>query len=141
MSANGECSWRAEIEGTPLHLLTADGKLYVSTRQGRIYCFGPEALKPRKYPFETAPGEDRDRWTAKAAEILATTKVRSGWCLAWGAGSGRLVTELARQSSLRIVAVEADAVKADDLRERLIREGILPDRLALLVGTPDSLTL
>jgi len=141
LSAKGECSWRAEIEGTPLHMLTADGKLFVSTRQGRIYCFGPEVLKPRKYPFETAPVEERDRWTEKAAEILAATKVRSGWCLAWGAGSGRLVSELARQSSLRIVAVEADAAKADDLRERLIREGILPDRLALLVGTPDSLAL
>ncbi|MBL8796452.1 MAG: PQQ-binding-like beta-propeller repeat protein [Planctomycetia bacterium] len=141
LTATGECSWRAAIEGTPLHIVATNGRLVVSTRQGRIYSFGMGLRTARRYPLTFTPTTERDGWTAQAANILAQAKTTTGWCLAWGAGSGRLVTELARQGSLRIVTVEPDAVRAETLRDKLLAEGILPDRVAVLVGAPDALAL
>jgi len=35
-------SWNAQIRGTPSRMLAADGKLFVVTRKGSIYAFGPK---------------------------------------------------------------------------------------------------
>ena len=44
-------SWQAPIEGRPVHLLAADGRLFVSTREGRLYCFGAEAGDFQTHPL------------------------------------------------------------------------------------------
>ncbi|HXG10454.1 MAG TPA: PQQ-binding-like beta-propeller repeat protein, partial [Gemmataceae bacterium] len=48
-------SWRAAIDGTPASLLAADDRLFVVTREGRIYCFGGERVQPRTHALMPAP--------------------------------------------------------------------------------------
>ncbi|MGD8239677.1 MAG: PQQ-binding-like beta-propeller repeat protein, partial [Armatimonadota bacterium] len=139
--AGGEpsVSWEASIDGTPAGMLAADGKLFVTTLQGRILCFGPNATEPTVHAMPDA-GEAPapDRWTTVAGDILRETGATEGYCLLWGLGTGRLAEELARQSALHIVAVDPDAGKVDAARRRLVEAGLYGSRVAVQVGDPLS---
>jgi len=135
-SARG-IGWKAEVRGTVATLLAADDRLFAVTLEGGIYCFGADQTDaPRIHRREPAPPAHADAWAARARSILETAGVREGYCVAWGAGTGRLVTELARQSDLRIVAIEPDARKVETLRRELTAAGFYGERIAVHGGNP-----
>ena len=139
--AKPKVSWRTQIEGTPVSILAADGKLFVVTLEGRIYCFGPGEVTPKTHPYRVAAALPHDRWTEKAKSILRTTGVTEGYCLVFGVGTGRLVEALARQSRLHIVAVEPDREKVDAVRRRLDAAGLYGPRVAVIPAAPQTLPL
>jgi outer membrane protein assembly factor BamB len=134
-------SWQTEIEGHPVHLLAADGRLFVSTLEGRLYCFGSDAGEPMTHPLPVADEEPLDDWPDKARDLLIHAGVRAGYCVAWGVGSGRLITELIHQSRLHIIAVEPDADKAEAFRVEMSKAGSYGDRVAVVVASPDTVQL
>ena len=78
-------SWRANIEGTPATLIGGDDRLFAVTLEGRIYCFGPGKVEQAKtHTLKPSPPPPADPWTKQAKLILDTTKVRNGYCIAWG---------------------------------------------------------
>lgn len=128
--------WSADVEGKVLRLIAAADRLFAVTREGRIYCFGaPQHRKPISDPF-SARADKRDASAEndvkRAAAILTAGKQREGYCLAWGAGAGGLLAELARQSGLHIVAVEPDAAKAQALRQELTAADLYGTRIAIV---------
>ena len=128
-------SWTENIEGTPSTMLAADGKLFVVTLEGRIYCFGENPAEVQTIAFSpTDLGQVGDEWSTTADNILKQTGVTEGYCLALGVGTGRLVEELARQSSLHIIALDPDATKVEALRKRLDAADLYGTRIALHVG-------
>lgn len=130
-------TWHEAIEGIVARMAAADGKLFAVTLQGRIYCFGGKVVaKPVVHgqPLPTTIPEDD--WTRRAATILETTKVRDGWCVVWGVGTGRLVQELIRQSNLQLIVVDPDEKKVQSLRQQLIGAGHYGTRAAVHVGEP-----
>ncbi len=131
-------SWQAEVAGKPGAMLAADDRLFVVTLEGHIYCFGPEPTEPIRYAAEHRKSPPFDEWTKKARYIIRRTRVTEGYCLVWGAGSGRLAEELARQSDLRIVVVDPDEDKVEALRRRLDAAGLYGARIAAHVGDPLS---
>jgi len=136
-------AWEAAIVGTPASLIAADEKLYVVTQEGRIYCFSDASGKsaaPLRHELATQPLVADELWSAKADALLKATQVDQGYCLAWGIGSGGLVSELARQSELRIIAIEPDPAKATAFRERLRMHG-LTERVSVIVGDPQRVIL
>jgi len=135
-------TWQATVEGEVARLIAADDRLFAVTADGHIFCFGSETAKIRKHPaISVGASAAADSWTTRAKEILETTKVRDGYCLAWGAASGRLVTELALQSNLHIVVVEPDAKKVQVLREKLVAAGLYGARIAVHAGDPATFPL
>jgi len=130
-----EVQWQASLDGTPHRLLAAAGRLFVATREGRIYAFGSE--KPADtvvHSKPTAAAVNKDVWTDKAGQILEATKTTSGYALVLGLESGRLVEELVRQSDLYVIAVDPDAGKIADLRQRLHEAGLYGSRACARVG-------
>lgn len=105
------------VEGEIHTMLAADGKLFVVTVDGRLYCFGagPKSGLPTS---ATAPSADprQDAWQDQVQRLRTATSVRQGYALALGVGSGRLITELARQTDLHIVALEPDPNRAEMCR-------------------------
>jgi outer membrane protein assembly factor BamB len=134
-------SWEADVEGTPARLLAADDRLFAVTREGRVLCFGPNAAEPRTYPLPEAPAPAADAWTERARRLLETTDVREGYCVAWGAGSGRLIHELARQSRLHVIAIDPDPDRVAAVRQDLIAAGLYGDRVEVHVGDPRTFSL
>ena len=134
-----QVSWEREIDGVPRTLLAADEKLFVTTEQGRIYCFGGRKVKPTVHERTGAEAaEVADRQTAKAREILEVSGVREGYCLVWGAEEPDLLLALARQSQLRIVAVEPDETNVAAARTRLDEWPQFANRVAVMPGDPQS---
>ncbi len=131
--------WQAEVEGTVVRLAAAADRLFAVTREGRVYCFGKEAIEPKIIrPAKVASETLDDGWAEKAAKILDKTKVRAGYCIAWGIGSRRLVQELVKQSDLHVLVVEANAKKVQALRELCVAEDLT--RLAVIHDDPATFT-
>ncbi len=132
-------TWRAEVQGTPHRMVAADGKLFVVTREGRVYAFGKqEPAEPAVYAKPTAPSPEADEWTGKAAEILQAAKTADGYILALGVKTGRLAEELVRQSRCDLIAVDPDAEKVAGLRTQFQQAGLYGSRIAVCVGDPAS---
>lgn len=130
-------AWEAPIEGTPQRMLAAAGRLFVVTREGAIYAFGGEKRSaPMVYQPAGSDAPPADAWTRTAADILRVSGCREGYALALGAGSGRLVEELARQSGLDVIAIEPDPARIASLRKQLQRAGLYGTRVSLCQGEP-----
>ena len=132
-------SWQTELVGTPAAILAADNKLFVVTLEGRIYCFGHQTTEPTIYTADgIKPPLDSDNWTRRARYIIGRTRVTEGYCLVWGAGTGRLAEELARQSDLHIIVVDPDQDKIAALRTRLDKAGLYGTHIVAHMGDPLS---
>ena len=133
--------WRATIEGTPSRMLAANGKLLVVTAEGSLYCFGAAQATPATFTSQPEAQSPADPWTSRAQTILEQTGIREGYCLALGLGSGRLVEELARQSTLRIVVIDSDVKRVAAGRTKLHAAGLYGLRVHVVPGDLQSLRL
>jgi len=132
-----QVTWRAKVLGTPQRLLAADGKLFAVTLEGRIYAFGgQERARPAVHAKPTAAPPKAGVWTRRAAGTLQATGVTDGYAVVLGIGSGRMATELARQSQCRVIAIDPDAAKVAKLRASLHQAGLYGTRISIRVGDP-----
>jgi len=133
--AKARVSWAASVHGEATGMLAADDRLFVATRSGRLYAFGPRKAEgaPAAPP---APAPAADDGAGRAAEaVLAASGRREGYALVLGTRSGRLAEELLRRSSLRVIAVGSDPAAVDAARRRLDRAGLFDDhRLSVLAA-------
>lgn len=127
-------SWQATVDGEVWRMLAADEKLFVVTVEGGICCFGPEQRTPAEHPLAGRP-EGSTGLYALTQEILRQSG-RSGYALMLGAGSGRLLDELLRQSELRIIVIEPDEARVRTLRRHLTEERIYGRRASVIHGQP-----
>jgi hypothetical protein len=131
--------WEAEVEGTPLSLIAADNRLFVSTLEGRIYSFASAEDAPGEPQVLALPARGAstdDVASAKVASLLKASDARAGYALVVGAADGAGIHELVRQSELRITVVESNAQAADRLRQSLQSQGIGGNRAAVLAADP-----
>jgi len=118
-------SWQAKVDGEVWNMLAADGRLFVITLEGSLYCFAENKIEPKRYVLgskggsRTAPTRRSGQWADKAKEILEMTGQKEGYCLLPGIGSGELLYELIRQSNLHIIAIDPDAEKVAAIRREL----------------------
>jgi outer membrane protein assembly factor BamB len=124
-------------------MLAADGKLFVVTKEGRIYAFGKTAeKKPAIHPqIEKSLPSVADHWTKEAKRVLKDAKATDGYALVLGVGSGRLAREIVRNSRMFVIAIDSDAKRVNQLREQFIRQGLYGSRISLIVGDPMKLPL
>ena len=125
-------------QGKVHNLLAAQGRLFVVTDEGRIYCFGPQHLEsPKTLKDKSAPLQSSDdKWKAFVREALSRTSGPIGYCLVLGAGSGRLAEELVLQSQYKIVVVDPDAAKVEALRRKFDAAGVYGSRIGVQTGDP-----
>ncbi len=134
-------AWQTPLEGNPVHIVPAEGHVLVSTRQGRLYCFGPAPAQAVVHPLATVTEPSAAQWATKARNLLESSSISDGYCVAWGAGTGPLVTELVEHSSLRCIVIEGNADRADALRADLHRRGVWADRVSVLHADPAQVVL
>ena len=76
---------------------------------------------PNPYPVS----DSKDKVASMAKQILAGSKVQQGICVVLGCTDGRLAYELAQRSELRVIAVDTDKSRVEEIRARQSR---LPPR-------------
>ena len=128
-------TWQAKVEGGIGGMIAADGKLFVSTWGGRIYCFG-KTDGDKQWKLEKPVPPAKNKAFAEAARILKATGVTEGYCLMLGLNDEHLVEALLRQSKLQVIGVDPDAAKVNAIRRKLDRAGLYGQRVALRTGDP-----
>ncbi len=120
------------VEGRVHSVLAADGKLFVVTRQGAIYCFGPRHGAPEFYLQEekqlSLPAGEA---TGRVRHLLDQTGSHEGYAIVFGLGTGSLAEELARQSSMHVIAMEPDEQKGNGLRRKFDDAGLYGTRIVI----------
>jgi len=130
-------SWQGRVEGDVWNMLAADGRLFVVTRQGGLYCFGAAKKTVRTHRYVRVPLPVKaDAWPDRVDRILEETLVTRGYCLVLGIGTGRLLEELVRRTDLRVIAVDPDAGKVAAVRWQMDAAGVYGRRVAAYVGDP-----
>ncbi len=136
-------SWNLDLAGKVIRMIAADDRLFVVTREGFIYCYGGQQVKPVTYAKVAKDdfGKITPDMKSKAEQILAAAKTRTGYAVVWGVGDGRLVEALAKQSQLHLVVVEPSAAKVQAFRERWTTANLYGARIALLPGDAQTVQL
>lgn len=139
-ATSGEVVWVGEVEGKARGLAVADGRLFVSSDTGAIYCFGPQgspdagvvtpAIKAAPY----AADELTPVFAAAAEQIVQRTGITRGYCLVLGCGTGRLAWELAQRTELQICGIEPDLQKVQAARRALAAAGLYGARVTVEHG-------
>ena len=141
-TSEGNQLWQATITGRPASMLAAEGRLFIVTEEGSIYCYGSKSVSsPPVFieAMERLGWPPQDEWTTAAEDILATTGISEGYCLVLGVGTGRLMEELARAAKansydLHVIGLDPDPAKIEMLRNRWHGMGILNEQLSAVVG-------
>ena len=146
---SGELVWTAQVDGTARGLAVANGRLYVSTTAGKIYCFAAEntstpkpQLAVRTIPPVSNPYPEDGLtavYEAAAEAIVMETGITKGYCLVLGAERGRLAYELARRTDLSIIGVEPDSEKVRSARSALDAAVLYGERVTIDQGDLSAL--
>jgi outer membrane protein assembly factor BamB len=129
------------IDGEVIRLIAADDRLFASTREGQIYCFGSDTLNASKFgrPKEESKLSEIDR--KKAAQIVEAAKTDAGYAVVWGADNPGLAEALVAGSKFHVIVVEPDAAKVQDLRKRWTAQGNYGVRVAVIPGNHKTVQL
>jgi outer membrane protein assembly factor BamB len=151
---DGKKLWSVRIPERAHHMAVAGGRLFVSTRQGSVYCFaaqGEPAHGVINEPVESDPFakplyQDAQACRHAALRILAPNNAeqkglgleREGYALVLDCDSGALAFELAKRSGLYICAVFDDAAKAQQAREKYSRANLHCSRISVWTRQPGT---
>src|SRR5262249_49180195 len=73
--------WKGSIAGTPVRMVASNDRLFVTTREGRLYCFGGPDHKRYNYPLPTNPPSTNEEQRTLARQLLDETGVRAGYAV------------------------------------------------------------
>jgi len=137
--ANGKpkISWQAKVEGDPVSVVAANGRLFVSTREGRLYTFGAkEIVNPVVHAKPSAPAKAAAQ---QAVAIAKAAKATGGYCLVLGLKDGALAEALA--DKFTVIAIDSNGARVDTLRRHLHERGIYGIKISVHVGDPLTYSL
>ncbi|RKY87919.1 hypothetical protein DRQ09_03690, partial [candidate division KSB1 bacterium] len=133
----GEKLWKADIDGKAFGLAVIKGNLFISTDNGKIYCFKEDKkseVKNIKSIVNFSPYTN-DKFTkiyeSVAEQILSRTGIKKGYCLVLDSGTGRFAFELAKRSELKIIGIEKDPEKVYEAKNKLDAAGLYGSRVVI----------
>lgn len=134
-------SWKTEVDGTPSSVLAANGHLVVVTAEGGMHCFGAASIEPQTIADAAKTIDGSTDWSDPVARLLKQADPGDSYCVVPGIGSGELISELVRQSKMRIIVVDPDKHRVTDLRRKYDDANLYGTRLTAHVGDPSDFRL
>jgi outer membrane protein assembly factor BamB len=130
--------WVAEVIGKAYSMAVADGRLFVSTDQGRIHCFAAANAAHKTTGFTenvrqrqaALLKEQRPKTWPLGGQILNRSIDKKGYCLVIG-DTRRLVPDIALHTDMHVIGIEADKVKRMEARANLLGYGLYGDRAVI----------
>jgi outer membrane protein assembly factor BamB len=130
--------WSTSVDGTPYGLAAADGRLYVCTDRGTIYCFdGDEHPSPVEIASQIQQPTEDLQAEAAADEIVRRTRITDGYCVDLDAGDADLVIAIARRTNLQIYALCPTDEGVAAARKKLSAAGLYGQRITVHKGDAD----
>ena len=125
-------SWQAKVEGDPVSVVASHGRLFVSTREGRLYAFGSkEIAKPVVHSNPVLPAKTA---TQQVENLMQASKATGGYCLVLGLKDGVLAEALAEMFT--VIAIDSNVARVKALRRSLHERGIYGSKISVYVGDP-----
>ena len=130
----GEVIWDYDIDGEIWSMLAGDGKLYVVTRKGKIYCFGEKGFltSTKHHTYEPENYEPNAKSAELATSILKKAGANGGYGMFYRTGEIDLIKSLVDSSSMHFLVVEPDEAKVEMLRRRFDDSGLYGRRVAVI---------
>jgi outer membrane protein assembly factor BamB len=133
------------VEGTVHSMVAADNRLFVSTREGKVYCFAKAAAgQPSDVPRWTRSDEQLSasrRARQRAQSLVSRASARGGLAIVVGLKDGSLVKSLLLKSDYHVVAIDNEQERVERLRQELTRAGLYGSRSAVIHSELDGLQL
>ena len=119
-------------------MIVADHQLFVSTRDGKILCFGEADVAHPKHVKTWETHSAALSITPEAARyarsLIREAAGRYGTAIVIGLADGNLVKALAMESEYHILAFDDDANRIERLRLELQLAGVYGERVAVIQG-------
>ena len=123
------------VEGDIHSIVAANGRLFVTTRDGMIFCFGDSEVSPTVHTAKPVPRADVDETLASTiARLLMLTTVRDGHAVVLGTRNGRLAEHLAARTNLNVIALAPADSDARAIRRRVLQPTSSSGRLSIMAG-------
>lgn len=134
---SGRELWHFETGSRVRGLAVANGRLFVSTIDGCVRCFGHAAAddEPRLVQDETTtslPAAGQNGLTPGTIQgILEIAEPGHGYCLILGSGSASLAVEIVRRTGMRVEMLEPDREGVERLRRELVAQRLYGGRVVV----------
>ena len=123
------------VEGDIHSIVAANSRLFVTTLEGTIHCFGDTQVSPTFHPAQPAPKPDVDKALASnIAHLRTLTPVRDGYTLVLGTRDGRMAEQLAAETDFHVIALAPVESDAEAIRRRLFDPAAPASRLSIMSG-------
>lgn len=123
------------VSGDVHSVVVAGGRMFVTARDGTIYCFGDTKVSPTIHRAEPASRPDLDHSLASTVDHLQSLiPVRDGYALVLGTRNGGLAEQLAARTNFKVIALAPDDSNADRIRRRLLEPAAPPGQLSIVSG-------
>lgn len=134
--------WTAEIPGMVWSLLAADGRLFVVTVEGRVYCFGEQQQNVNRYKLQR---DRRDRigggsgvpafMRLSGIPLRNSTTAGPAFAVFYGiAGNESALRSLENDAHAHVIAIDADSKVVRKFRSEASNRRTYGKRLAAIVG-------
>uniref|UniRef100_UPI002626DB13 outer membrane protein assembly factor BamB family protein n=1 Tax=uncultured Gimesia sp. TaxID=1678688 RepID=UPI002626DB13 len=139
--AKPELAWQLPVKEQVLRLLAADDKLFAVTISGEIQAYGvPEKRSAQQSPDQQTAAKliSSSDSTQTTKSLLDVTQSKKGYAICYGADNEALFDAFLQLSPLRLIVIEHDPVKVQELRTRYDVLGLYGSRISVHEGTPQS---
>ncbi|TKG96340.1 hypothetical protein EYV94_03535 [Puteibacter caeruleilacunae] len=140
---NGETLWKQDVDGRAYGLAMSEGKLFVSTDKGVIYCFGDKERakevveEPSNKYFTSALNHSENiAWARKVKSYMPREK---GIVLLPNSGKGDRVFALTHECDYYVIGIEDDERQVEMSRVHLDEAGIYGGRTTIFQGAIGAL--
>ncbi|MCH9726112.1 MAG: PQQ-binding-like beta-propeller repeat protein [Planctomycetes bacterium] len=123
------------VKGTIHSMIVAEGRLFVSSRNGTIYCFEKtsDASTPVKHWKENVTNLTTTQDSSKFAKALVRESAGpEGIAFVVGLETGSLVKSLLKESNYHVIAFDEKKERVDQLRRELQLAGLYGTRAAVI---------
>ena len=132
------------VEGQIHSMIVADGKLFLSTQRGKLFCFAepvdvPET--PTRWVASATPLDPTPAAMKRAARLIRESPGTHGVAIVLGLQDGALVKALIQESAYRVIAIDNNAERVAKLRRELQSAGLYGIRAAVIEGDPETVSL
>ena len=123
------------VDGDIHSIVAANGRLFVTTREGKIYCFSDAEVQPMYHPPPPVSKPDLNESVPSSITHLRTvTDVRDGHALVLGTRDGQLAEQLADETNFHVIALAPVPSDAEALRRRILDPAAPARRLSIVSG-------
>ena len=138
LNFKGETVWSQPVDGQVLRLLAGGGKLVAVTLDGRILVYGnrSSSYKPVRETFDSQPSHNKAG--PEAVQLISRAAASDGYAIWYGADEIEFLSAILAESNLRVVVVESDQARVDELRRTFDGRGQYGRRITVHLGDPLS---